>query len=125
MLQAKAEAKPATQEPALLTISATPIPGTVEEQFISMPDSHKPSGDKDSLDAAEQSSMAAAEQPIASPAAGGQELPWNQASGNIRSPLLRLHTGVLKMNIGQSTTLYLMPSVCLGKNTANVWTTSG
>ena len=31
----------------------------------------------------------------AEPGLSAQELPWNQASVNIRSPLLRLHTGML------------------------------
>ncbi len=30
----------------------------------------------------------------AEPGLSAQELPWNQASVNIRSPLLRLHTGM-------------------------------
>ena len=73
----------------LLNASTTPISGTAEEQFISLPDSPKASA---STESAEQASKALAEQTTAvSPA--GRELPWNQASTHIRSPLLRLHTG--------------------------------
>ena len=75
----------------LLSVSATPISGTVEEQFISLPDSPKVSEAK-ATEGAEQAKKALAEQATATSPAG-RELPWNQASAHIRSPLLRLHTG--------------------------------
>lgn len=90
-LQVKAKAKPkrTATEPVLLNVSTNPTSGTAEEQFISLPDSPKASA---SAESAEQASKALAEQTTAvSPA--GRELPWNQASAHIRSPLLRLHTG--------------------------------
>lgn len=93
-LQAKAQAKPklTSEEYVLPSSSATPISGTVEEQFISMPDSPKAAATKTTSEGAEQANKALAEQATAASPAG-RELPWNQASAHIRSPLLRLHTG--------------------------------
>ena len=57
-----------------------------------MPDSPKAAATKATSEGAEQANKALAEQATAASPAG-RELPWNQASVHIRSPLLRLHTG--------------------------------
>lgn len=75
-----------TLAPAAPPISTTSS-ATVEEQFISLPESPKASSTLASPDGPKALSRAEAG------AEPGQELPWNQASVNIRSPLLRLHTG--------------------------------
>ena len=87
-----------SKEPVLLSVSATPTSGTVEEQFISLPDSPKASAAKATAEGAEPAKKALSEQATATSPAG-RELPWNQASAHIRSPLLRLHTGEQRFSI--------------------------
>ncbi|MCJ1305231.1 hypothetical protein MMC08_008045 [Hypocenomyce scalaris] len=69
---------------------STTSSATVEEQFISLPESPKASSTLASPDGPKALSRAEAG------AEPGQELPWNQASVNIRSPLLRLHTEIVE-----------------------------
>ncbi|KAL3157918.1 hypothetical protein ABBQ32_012323 [Trebouxia sp. C0010 RCD-2024] len=94
-VKAKAKPKHTEKEPALLDVTATPTSGTAEEQFISLAESPKISATAATPKGTEQGSQALAEQTTAvSPA--GRELPWNQASAHIRSPLLRLHTEIVE-----------------------------
>ena len=82
------------KSPENLLISTKPPKSTAdEEQFISVPDSPTAAPAVVSPNTARHVNKTGPEGG-AEPGLLAQELPWNQASVNIRSPLLRLHTGM-------------------------------
>ncbi|KAL0037432.1 hypothetical protein WJX79_008048 [Trebouxia sp. C0005] len=84
------------EAPENLLTSTTPTKSkTDEEQFISVPDSPTAAPAVVSPDTARHMNRTGPEGG-AEPGLPAQELPWNQASVNIRSPLLRLHTEIVE-----------------------------
>ena len=87
-----AEAISASAADALPHGTTFPAPDKPAEQFISVPDSPKASAAVVSPVPARPFSRTNADD-VGEPSSSGQDLPWNQASAYINSPLLRLHTG--------------------------------
>lgn len=88
------DCKQAKAPATLHIIPAGPTSDIIEEQFISLPESPKGPSTVFSPSTVQHFTRTSTEEG-GEASTSGQELPWNQASANIHSPLLRLHTGLL------------------------------
>lgn len=96
ILSSETAAQAQAKSPENLLISTKPPKSTAdEEQFISVPDSPTAAPAVVSPNTARHVNKTGPEGG-AEPGLLAQELPWNQASVNIRSPLLRLHTEIVE-----------------------------